>query len=445
VVLAGVRRGDAEGDALAIDLLPPVLDQATSFGGASPFADVCHCCALDCLMLLPRAAAVAVALHPGRTLASANQAATRRRLETLLLVLSRQPAAAADRLHHELAADALVKRRAPAVATELESLLTDARCPSLELCRHAYLALTERCPRVGAQRLAKLPHRVQIGLRTTAAERSAPLGPPLLPPPPPPPPAAQLGLVQALARGCVARLRLRRLRAFLDEATVGDAVALLPRGHDGLRRGSGLLQPRGHAGTIVWRGRTDLAPGEWFGVCLALPAGRHDGALRGRRYFRCPPRHGLLVRGSEIMPPPAGGASDPRPQGLSLGHGSGGKPPVRLSSESGAALDGGGGVGGDDDGTRARGSTGSTGGSCGSASSAASSSASADLDLAQHATRGELLQRLEEATQSFSEALEAQADPSPSGAERAEAMARLMAAANEQTLLTRRLQQMVLE
>ncbi|EOD37823.1 hypothetical protein EMIHUDRAFT_225089 [Emiliania huxleyi CCMP1516] len=295
VVLAGVRRGDAEGDALAIDLLPPVLDQATSFGGASPFADVCHCCALDCLMLLPRAAAVAVALHPGRTLASANQAATRRRLETLLLVLSRQPAAAADRLHHELAADALVKRRAPAVATELESLLTDARCPSLELCRHAYLALTERCPR-------------------------------------------------ALARGCVARLRLRRLRAFLDEATVGDAVALLPRGHDGLRRGSGLLQPRGHAGTIVWRGRTDLAPGEWFGVCLALPAGRHDGALRGRRYFR-----------------------------------------------------------------------------------------------------GELLQRLEEATHSFSEALEAQADPSPSGAGRAEAMARLMAAANEQTLLTRRLQQMVLE
>jgi len=40
-------------------------------------------------------------------------------------------------------ADAVIRKRAPAVAAELETLLADADATCRQLARHAYLALTE--------------------------------------------------------------------------------------------------------------------------------------------------------------------------------------------------------------------------------------------------------------------------------------------------------------
>lgn len=36
--------------------------------------------------------------------------------------------------------------------------------------------------------------------------------------------------------------------------------------------------------------------GLFAGVELDDPAGKNDGAVKGRRYFKCKPHHGILVR-----------------------------------------------------------------------------------------------------------------------------------------------------
>jgi len=100
VIEAASQRGDAEGDAVVIDLLPLLLDQAASFGATGGLAQAC---ALTALALLPRAAAAAITLHTGPRpqIAGAalhSVAARRRRAETVLLVLSRQSRSDAEAL-----------------------------------------------------------------------------------------------------------------------------------------------------------------------------------------------------------------------------------------------------------------------------------------------------------------------------------------------------------
>merc|ERR1719145_184047 len=43
-------------------------------------------------------------------------------------------------------------------------------------------------------------------------------------------------------------------------------------------------------------GKTGFADGDWVGVELSLPEGKNDGSVKGTRYFRCRPGHGLFVR-----------------------------------------------------------------------------------------------------------------------------------------------------
>ncbi|GAB6022100.1 CAP-Gly domain-containing linker protein 4 [Chamberlinius hualienensis] len=53
-------------------------------------------------------------------------------------------------------------------------------------------------------------------------------------------------------------------------------------------------------GVIRYVGEVDFTEGTWVGVELSVPEGRHDGAVKGRRYFQCKPGHGLLVRPNRV-------------------------------------------------------------------------------------------------------------------------------------------------
>ncbi|XP_037786153.1 CAP-Gly domain-containing linker protein 3-like [Penaeus monodon] len=57
---------------------------------------------------------------------------------------------------------------------------------------------------------------------------------------------------------------------------------------------------KNEVGVIKYIGRVDFEAGVWLGVELRAAKGRHDGVVRGRRYFSCRPRHGIMVRPSKV-------------------------------------------------------------------------------------------------------------------------------------------------
>ena len=93
----------------------------------------------------------------------------------------------------------------------------------------------------------------------------------------------------------------------------------------------------GITATVRFVGTTHFAPGDWIGVELAEPIGKNDGAVRGQRYFDCPPAHGMFIRpaAAEVIegaltpkPPPKpqvpatnGTAKKPRPSSSVVGPG----------------------------------------------------------------------------------------------------------------------------
>uniref|UniRef100_A0A8V5GZA1 Uncharacterized protein n=1 Tax=Melopsittacus undulatus TaxID=13146 RepID=A0A8V5GZA1_MELUD len=54
-------------------------------------------------------------------------------------------------------------------------------------------------------------------------------------------------------------------------------------------------------GRARFYGRTDFAPGYWFGVELDSAGGKHDGSVFGVRYFSCPPKHGVFAPPSRVQ------------------------------------------------------------------------------------------------------------------------------------------------
>uniref|UniRef100_A0A8C7YD03 Kinesin family member 13Bb n=1 Tax=Oryzias sinensis TaxID=183150 RepID=A0A8C7YD03_9TELE len=54
------------------------------------------------------------------------------------------------------------------------------------------------------------------------------------------------------------------------------------------------------SGTVRYVGPTDFAKGTWIGVELELPAGKNDGSVGGKQYFRCNPGYGVLVRPDRV-------------------------------------------------------------------------------------------------------------------------------------------------
>ncbi|TNN01402.1 hypothetical protein fugu_010784, partial [Takifugu bimaculatus] len=61
-------------------------------------------------------------------------------------------------------------------------------------------------------------------------------------------------------------------------------------------------------GIVRFFGKTDFAPGYWFGIELDQPTGKHDGSVFGVRYFSCLPKYGVFAPPSRVQR--IGGAAD---------------------------------------------------------------------------------------------------------------------------------------
>ncbi|TNN71035.1 CAP-Gly domain-containing linker protein 3 [Liparis tanakae] len=54
-------------------------------------------------------------------------------------------------------------------------------------------------------------------------------------------------------------------------------------------------------GVVRFYGKTDFAPGYWFGVELDQATGKHDGSVFGVRYFSCLPKYGVFAPPSRVQ------------------------------------------------------------------------------------------------------------------------------------------------
>lgn len=251
-------------------LLPLLIDQAGLAGASSIIGAHAHGAVAAILPHVPSHDA-APAILRALSLASAPPAG-RRRLTGLLLLALLTGAPPTGRL-------------APALALVLCRLLHDANATTRKFARHALLVLMESAPRAATEPFSHLPLRSQKQLSAVAKQRASALGPPLLPSPPNPPPHPQAALLQAAVRGVLARCRAAAAASFYAALAVGDRLVV-----------------GGHAGVLRYRGACGFAPGVWLGVELDAPVGKHDGAVQGHRFFRCPPRTGLFVRPTAARP-----------------------------------------------------------------------------------------------------------------------------------------------
>ncbi|CAG9538948.1 unnamed protein product [Cercopithifilaria johnstoni] len=53
-------------------------------------------------------------------------------------------------------------------------------------------------------------------------------------------------------------------------------------------------------GVVEFFGETEFAEGTWVGVNLDEPNGKHDGTVKGMRYFECEPNHGIFLKANQV-------------------------------------------------------------------------------------------------------------------------------------------------
>ncbi|KAL8253427.1 hypothetical protein R6Q59_037120 [Mikania micrantha] len=61
------------------------------------------------------------------------------------------------------------------------------------------------------------------------------------------------------------------------------------------------VEPGEKRGAVKFVGRAEaLGPGFWVGIQYDEPLGKHDGLVKGTRFFECPPLHGAMVRPDKV-------------------------------------------------------------------------------------------------------------------------------------------------
>lgn len=61
------------------------------------------------------------------------------------------------------------------------------------------------------------------------------------------------------------------------------------------------VRPYNWSGVISFIGPTQFAPGNWIGVTLDAPTGKHDGSVQGVTYYNCKQKHGIFVKADKLM------------------------------------------------------------------------------------------------------------------------------------------------
>jgi len=54
-------------------------------------------------------------------------------------------------------------------------------------------------------------------------------------------------------------------------------------------------------GTVMYSGPVEGLTGYWIGIKYDEPVGKHDGIVKGKRYFQCPDKYGALVKPNCIL------------------------------------------------------------------------------------------------------------------------------------------------
>eukprot|EP00249_Psilotum_nudum_P006676 c19972_g1_i1 orf=241-969(-) len=61
------------------------------------------------------------------------------------------------------------------------------------------------------------------------------------------------------------------------------------------------IGPGAKRGTVMFVDKVDtLTPGYWVGVMYDEPVGKHDGMVKGKRFFSCTPGHGAMLRPDRV-------------------------------------------------------------------------------------------------------------------------------------------------
>ncbi|XP_073117786.1 tubulin-folding cofactor B [Elaeis guineensis] len=61
------------------------------------------------------------------------------------------------------------------------------------------------------------------------------------------------------------------------------------------------VEPGGKRGVVKFVGQAEaLGPGFWVGIQYDEPLGKHDGMVKGIRYFQCLPQHGAILRPDKV-------------------------------------------------------------------------------------------------------------------------------------------------
>lgn len=96
--------------------------------------------------------------------------------------------------------------------------------------------------------------------------------------------------------------KLHKLGRFADgadaaaeekEEQYGDVAATIKVGDRCLVRST-------NKGTVAYVGKTEFEKGYWVGIRLDEPLGKNDGLVKGKRYFQCEAKYGVMVRPTQV-------------------------------------------------------------------------------------------------------------------------------------------------